>query len=171
MIDDSLSGSFGICRWLRLRLGGLPRFLLHSKLLLDLESHGVRIDSVGLGRCAEIGEIGTRLALHPHVAKIGIDGIADLRLRHSLGFGLGGSDQAVADGAKLDCLAAGFIDRVFAFDRDAATLAAFPPVDIVGAFGVNLNLAVDPYLVFEPAIRLGDDGREAPASIHFDLLD
>ena len=52
-IHDLLCGLLGLRRWLRLRLSDLPRFLFRGKLLLDLQSHGVRINTVCLGRCAE----------------------------------------------------------------------------------------------------------------------
>jgi len=50
---DLLSGSLGLCRWFWLWLGGLPRLLLGGELLLDLEGHGIGIDSVHLGGAAQ----------------------------------------------------------------------------------------------------------------------
>ena len=48
-----LGGSFCLGCWLRFRFCGLPRLVLRSKVLLDLESDGVRINTVCLGRRAE----------------------------------------------------------------------------------------------------------------------
>jgi hypothetical protein len=36
---------------------------------------------------------------------------------------------------------------------------------------VNFNLAVDPDLVLEPAVRLRNNRSEAPCAVDFDLLD
>lgn len=48
-----LSRSCSLCRWFCVGLGSFPRFLLRRELLLDLESHGIGINAVCLGRCAE----------------------------------------------------------------------------------------------------------------------
>lgn len=52
-IHDLLSGSLDLCRWFLLWLGDPPRLLLSGELLLDLEGHGIRIDTVYLGGIAE----------------------------------------------------------------------------------------------------------------------
>ncbi len=118
-----------------------------------------------------IGEVGARLALHPHVAQIGVDGIADLGLGRDFGFRLGGSNETVANGAKFDRLTAGLVYRVLAGDRCAASLPALAPLDVVGAFDMDFDLAVDADFVFQTTVRFGNDGRKTPGVIDFDLLD
>jgi hypothetical protein len=99
-----------------------------------------------------IGEIGTLLALHSHVAQIVVDGLADGGLGRDLGLGFRSGDETFADGVYLNRLAAGLGDCVLAGDRDAAAPAAFAPLDLVRAFGVDFDLAIDANPVLESAI-------------------
>ena len=45
------------------------------------------------------------------------------------------------------------------------------PLDVVRAFRVRFDLAVDAHLVLEPAVRFRDDRSETPSCRGFDFLD
>ena len=66
--------------------------------------------------------MGARLALHLHIPEIGIDGIADCRLGRNLRLRLRTGNEAIADGAQLDSLAAGLIDGFVSGDGCACLL-------------------------------------------------
>ena len=109
--------------------------------------------------------------LHLHVAEVIVDGFADRRLRGDFRLRFGCGDEAVTDGTKLHSLAAGLVYSVLTDGGFAAALAAFAPLDEVGAFGVHFDRPVDADPVFEFAIGLGDGGRKTPGAADFDFPD
>ena len=127
----------------------------------------------GVERVA-VGQMGARLALHLHIPEIGVDGIADCGLGRNLRLRFGSGNQAVADGAQLDGLAAGLVDGLVFGDGGAIAAtapAADAPLDVVGAFGVDFELAVDADPVLEPSVGFRNDGGKAPTAGGLDLLD
>jgi hypothetical protein len=90
--------------------------------------------------------MGARLALHLHIPEIGINCIADCCLGRNLWLRLGTGYEAVADGAQFDGLAAGLVDSLVSGNGSAIAApspATDTPLDVVGAFGMDFNLAVD----------------------------
>jgi hypothetical protein len=102
--------------------------------------------------------VGARLALHLHVAKVGVDGVTDLHLGGDIRFGFRRGNEAVTNGAQLDGLAARLGDCILAGDGDAGPFPALASLNVIGAFSVNFDLAVDAHFVLEPAIDFRNDG-------------
>jgi hypothetical protein len=93
-------------------------------------------------------------------AEIVVDGLADGCFERSLRLWFGSGNESVPYRPKLRSLAAGFVHRILSGNRDAAALAALAPLDVVRAFGVGLDLAVDADLVFQSAVGFGNGGRK-----------
>jgi hypothetical protein len=84
---------------------------------------------------------------------------------------LRGGNQSRADGAEFDRLETGALDGLLARRHLAESASRYPPLDVVRAFGVNLDLAVDAHLVLEASVRFGDHGSKAPLFADFDFLE
>ena len=109
--------------------------------------------------------------MHLDETKVFVDRMADGHLRIFFGFRFRSGDEPLANRLELDTFPPGVIYRVLTRGRLAASLTALIPLDVVGAFAVNFDSAVDAHLVFQAPVRLRHNGREAPCSANFDLLD
>jgi hypothetical protein len=70
---------------------------------------------------------------------------------------------------RLECnrlLARGVQDPGDVLDGFTLSLSPLPPFDVIGAFGMDLDLTLNPDLVLQGAVRFHDGGKEVPLSIY-----
>lgn len=72
---------------------------------------------------------------------------------------------------QVQALPAGRIHNLIAiWNRFTFALAFLPPLDVIGAFGMDLCFLSNPDSVFQSAVALHESGKELPVTIYFDFL-